>query len=271
MSSELAVFGTIQHAIGTHSHPVFDSLILVIGAKGDPMEHRQDISGAPLFYEGAVGWAHVEAHRLLDADRPEEGYRVLGAWLATHQGVGSDWIHVQWHMAVFEIATGHWTSAFGRFTQHILPSVSAGEAYTDAPSLVWRLSLTSPNGVEIPWEPVREAAVKGLSEHCAPYVELHHLLALAGAGDAPSIRCWRSERKSEASSLSGHVLHRMAEGLNAFAAQDFSRAAVLLAATAPRVSRLGGSRAQNQLFELISQEARSQAEGTSAFALRRAA
>jgi hypothetical protein len=63
----------------------------------------------------------------------------------------------------------------------------------------------------------------------------------------------------------------MADGLCAFAAQDYSRAAVTLAATAPRVSRLGGSRAQNQLFELISQEARWRAEGTSVFAIQRAA
>jgi hypothetical protein len=63
----------------------------------------------------------------------------------------------------------------------------------------------------------------------------------------------------------------MAEGLGAFATQDYSRAAVTLAAMAPQVSRLGGSRAQNQLFELISQEARWRAEGTSVFADQRAA
>jgi len=153
----------------------------------------------------------VEAHRLLDAGRPEEGHRVIGAWLATHEGTGSDWIHLQWHMAVFEIATGRWSSAFRRFARHILPAVSAGDAHTDAPSLLWRLSLASPGGVEIPWEPVRDAA------------------------------------------------------------QDYSRAAVTLSATAPQVSRLGGSRAQNELFEQISQEARSRAEGTSVFATQRAA
>jgi hypothetical protein len=231
----------------------------------------RDVSGALLFCEGASGWAHVEAHRLLDAGRPEEGHRMLGAWLTTHEGAGSDWIHLQWHMAVFEIATGRWTSAFQRYARQILPAVSAGDAYTDGPSLLWRLSLASPGGVEIGWEPVREAAIEGLRGINAPYVELHHLLALAGAGDGAAIRRWRSSRSRDGSSLSGHVLTRMAEGLGAFAAQDYSRAAVTLAATAPHVSRLGGSRAQNQLFELISQEARWRAEGTSVFAGQRAA
>jgi hypothetical protein len=232
---------------------------------------KVDISGSPLFCEGASGLAHVEAHRLLDAGRPEEGHRVLGAWLAAHEGAGSDWVHLQWHMAVFEIATGRSTAAFDRFARHILPTVSSGEAYTDAPSLLWRLSLTSPGRAQIPWEPVRDAAIEGLHRLSSPYVELHHLLALAGAGDASSINRWRSTRARGVSSLSDHILTRMAEGLGAFATQDYSRAAVTLAAMAPQVSRLGGSRAQNQLFELISQEARWRAEGTSVFADQRAA
>ena len=231
----------------------------------------RDAGGAPIFCEGASGWAHVEAHRLLDAGRPEEGHRVLGAWLATHEGAGSDWIHLQWHMAVFEIATGRWASAFQRYARQILPAVSAGDAHTDAPSLLWRLSLASPVGVEIGWEPVRDAAVEGLRGLSSPYVELHHLLALAGAGDGSSITRWRRTRARDASSLSDHVLSRMAEGLDAFAAQDYSRAAVTLTAMAPQVSRLGGSRAQNELFEQISQEARWRAEGTSVFATQRAA
>lgn len=231
----------------------------------------RDVSGSPLFCDGASGLAHVVAHHHLDAGQPEEGYRVLGAWLATHEGTASDWTHLQWHMAVFEIATGRWTSAFQRFLRHILPAVSAGEAYTDAPSLLWRLSLSSPGRAEIPWEPVREAAIEGVRAPSSPFVELHHLLAFAGAGDQSSIERWRSTRTREVSSLSGHVLTRMAEGLGAFVAQDYPRAAVTLTATARQISRLGGSRAQNELFELISQEARWRAEGTSVFADQRAA
>lgn len=231
----------------------------------------RDVSGAPLFCEGAEGFAHVVAHRLLDAGRPEEGHRWLGAWLATHEGAGSDWLHLQWHMAVFELATGRWASAHRRCICEILPAVSAGDAHTDGPSLLWRLSLTGTGRVELPWEAVRDAAVEGVREPSSPYAELHHLLAFAGAGDGLSIASWRSSRGRDASSLCDHVLTRMAEGLGAFTAQDYAQAAVTLASAAPQVWRLGGSRAQNELFELISLEARWRAEGTSVFAGRRAA
>jgi len=101
----------------------------VAGAKGEPMERtqaakivRKDVSGARLFCDGALGFAHVMAHRLLDAQQPEEGRRALGRWLDGREGSGSDWVHVQWHMAVFEIEMGRWSSASKRFWQHIEPA-----------------------------------------------------------------------------------------------------------------------------------------------------
>ena len=64
---------------------------------------------------------------------------------------------------------------------------------------------------------------------------------------------------------SAHVLTRMAEGLRPFATHDCERAAVRLATAAPQVSRLGGSRAQDELCELVAQKVRWRAEGTSVF------
>ena len=231
----------------------------------------RDITGAPIFCDGARGRAHVMAHRLLDAGQAERGHRLLGDWLATHEGEGSDWAHLQWHMAVFEIATERWRSAFERFVHEVLPAVYEGEAYTDGPSLLWRLSLTSPGRVEIPWETVCGAALVRLAAADEPYVEAHHLLAFAGAGDASSIERWLSSRKPVDSLPSDHILTRMAEGLSAFARRDYGGAAQALASVAPRVSQLGGSRAQNELFTFICHDARWRAEGASSFAHQRAA
>jgi hypothetical protein len=43
----------------------------------------------------------------------------------------------------------------------------------------------------------------------------------------------------------------MGVGLRAFAAEDYELSAVALASAVPKVSTLGGSHAQNQLFEQI--------------------
>ena len=71
-----------------------------------PRTTSHDVSGFGVFSQGDAGEAHVMAHRTLDEGRHELGHRLLGAWLKRHDGAGSDWTHLQWHMAVFEIAVG---------------------------------------------------------------------------------------------------------------------------------------------------------------------
>ena len=118
-----------------------------------------DISGFSVFAYGEIGVAHAQAHQLLDQGRNDLGYQLLSAWLKTHDGEGSDWVHVQWHMAVFEIALGLHADAAARFETHILPAVSGLKALTDAPQLAWRLSMADPSRRSLPWGPLRDAAI----------------------------------------------------------------------------------------------------------------
>ena len=64
----------------------------------------RDISGFALLSTGAGRSAHLMAHRMLDQQRYELGHQLLGAWLKQRTGNGGDWIHLQWHTAVFELA-----------------------------------------------------------------------------------------------------------------------------------------------------------------------
>ena len=105
-----------------------------------PRATSRDVSGFGVFSQGDAGDAHVMAHRMLDEERYELGHQLLGAWLDSHDGAGSDWTHLQWHMAVFEIAVGKWERAFARFEREILPvAISSDDALTDAPAMLWRL------------------------------------------------------------------------------------------------------------------------------------
>ena len=75
------------------------------------MPAARDISGFRIFAAGEAGAAHVIAHRLADRNLPGRGRRYLGDWLRTHQGAGSEWVHLQFHMALFELASGDWDAA----------------------------------------------------------------------------------------------------------------------------------------------------------------
>ncbi len=220
-------------------------------------ERCRDVSGFVLFSTGAAGSAHVMAHRALDQARCELGYQLLGAWLDGRAGMDSDWVHLQWHMAVFELALNHWNAAFTRFQEEILPTAATTEqALTDAPALLWRLSLAAQGPVELPWQPVRLTALARMRRPSSPYVELHNLLALAGAGDIASLDQWLQGRAPLARSRSEALVARMAVALRAYAAGEFESAATVLTNVVPYIGAIGGSRAQNQLFAQLTQAAR---------------
>ncbi|KPK66332.1 MAG: hypothetical protein AMS21_02695 [Gemmatimonas sp. SG8_38_2] len=216
-----------------------------------PRTQSRDVSGFGVFAHGDAGAAHVMAHRMLDEERHELGHQLLGAWLDRHEGAGSDWTHLQWHMAVFEIAVGRWDAALDRFEREILPvATSSADALTDAPAMLWRLWLTVPREVDLPWEPVRSTAVQNLGKHDCPYVELHCLLALAGARDVETLDHWLRIKRG-ARGERAKLLVRLVAGLRAFATNDQALAASILASCTPRIAELGGSQAQNRLFEEI--------------------
>ena len=208
----------------------------------------RDVSGFEIFSSGAAGVAHDIAHQMLDQGEHEAGYQMLGAWLESNDGAGSEWVHLQWHQGVFEIALGFWDEAYERCCTWIVPAAVEGdEALTDAPAMLWRLALAAPRAVELPWEAVRARATRSLERSLDPYVELHQLLALAGGGDIAGLDVWLERRTGEESPCS-ELLCELGSALRAFAMGDYATAGWLLTEAAPRVSELGGSRAQNDLF-----------------------
>jgi len=192
------------------------------------------------------------AHRMLDEGSIELGHRLLGEFLEGRSGSGSEWLHLQFHMAVFELELGYWDVAFNRFIEHLLPAAADGaDALTDAPALAWRLWLAAGSPTLFPWEPVRRAAAARLELHDDPWVDLHHALALAGAGDLDSLDRWFEIRRHRARTVRDHLVLQVAEGLSAHSTGDDLRAVAVLTSTLHRIPEIGGSRAQNQLFEQI--------------------
>jgi len=225
-----------------------------------PRAESRDVSGFGVFSGGDAGQAHVMAHRMLDEERYELGYRRLGAWLDRHDGAGSDWTHLQWHMAVFEIAVGRWEAALARFEREIMPvATSSDDALTDAPAMLWRLWLTAPREVALPWEPLRATAVRNLGRHQSPYVELHCVLALAGARDIETLDEWLRRHRHDKDERT-RLLVELVAGLRAFAASDYTQAGSAIDGIHGRISELGGSHAQNLLFKEIAEHCWAQVE-----------
>jgi hypothetical protein len=214
--------------------------------------NARDIGGCEVFSHGPSGEAHALAHRLTDTARWGLGRHLLGAWLDTRSGQGSDWVHLQFHMAIFELALGDWDAAHRRFLSEVLPTAaSTAEALTDAPALLWRLAFSAPESVMLPWEPIRRTALAHMWDTPDPFVQLHHLMALAGAKDTSSIALWLRTESRFASIKEQRVLERFALAMSALSSGAFLRAADLLHAVLPDLPEVGGSQAQNQLFDQL--------------------
>jgi hypothetical protein len=215
---------------------------------------HQDISGYTVFSTGDAGAAHVMAHQMLDDNEIELGHQLLGEFLENHSDSGSDWIHLHFHMAIFELAIGDWDASYTRFINEILPAATTTqEALTDAPALLWRLALTAPDAIELPWEALRKSAIVSMQRPSEPFVELHNLLALAGAGDLANMDRWLESRPAYDLSRRERLVVQMAVALRAFVNGSYEYAAITMQRTVPQLPEVGGSRGQNQLFQQLEQ------------------
>ena len=213
-----------------------------------------DRTGFRYFSEGAVGAAHDLAHRLLDENRLEEGWRRLGEvldGLDEELVTGPKGAHLQWHMAVFEIAVGRCAEAHDRFRAHLLPLVESEKVLTDAPSLLWRLWVADHReGLE--WNAVAAPARRVLHRGDASrYVLLHQALAVAGARDLTTIDAFLDRRYQASQPVLEYqresLFLRLVWALRTFANRDFACSAELFDCESS-IGMVGGSGAQNELF-----------------------
>jgi hypothetical protein len=157
---------------------------------------------------------------------------------------------------VFALETGRVKEARERYRRAILPAVPRGQALTDAPSLLWRLFLGGAVIEESDWAPVRDAALARVGDRASdPYLELHHLLALAAGRELGVLDRWLDAAVKAAHSPRRRSLLRLAWALRTFANRDYRAAAKLLDEAPSLVSLLGGSAAQNRLFARIAERA----------------
>jgi hypothetical protein len=230
----------------------------------DPASNRQatfvradgnvlDINGYELFSQGENGAVHALAHRMSDSGRCHLGHRLLGDWLASRNGEGSDWIHLQFHMAVFELALGDWNGAYGRFLTQVLPAASTTTcALTDAPALLWRLAISAPGSLALPWRPLRRTALARIEHDADPFIQIHHLLALAGAGDAACINVWLQHGERHP------LVERFGLACADLARRCYAEAGRRLQGLLRELPQIGGSHAQGQLFGQLADWARKQ-------------
>lgn len=202
--------------------------------------------------------AHAVAHVAEMEGRLQEGVK----WIA---GAATDWRgcsnfarHLRWHEALYHLDLAQHDRVIDLYDREV--SNPGSDEYLDianAASLLWRLEQAGAEPGDR-WHALAEHARRHVDDHALVFVDLHYLMALAGANDAAAVEqfiesCGRfaaSQRGSEAAVMSvvGLPLARAVWAHRRGQYADVVRELLLLRG---EIRRIGGSHAQRDVFEQL--------------------
>lgn len=208
-------------------------------------------------------WAqHALAHVMLTQGRIDEGAAFMTEASAGWAGLNSFMsTHNWWHLALFHLARGRDDLVLAIYDEHVWgiePAYSQDQV--GAVSLLARLEFA---GIDVgdrwgqlaPWLEARAEDV------VQPFLSLQYLYGLL-RGARPQAQTLLDAIRRKAEDAPEHIRATwrsialpVAHAIAAHAANDFAKAANLLAQALPKLSAIGGSHAQRDLFAQIELDA----------------
>lgn len=207
----------------------------------------------------AEPWAqHALAHVLLTEGRLHEGAAFLAAVSGQWQGLtsfmrGHNW----WHLALFRIELGDDAAALALYDHEVWGiDKTYSQDQIGAVSLLARLELA---GVAVGdrWQELAPWLANRVQDQVQPFLDMQYLYGLARAGrpEADALLAQIERHAPQAPAVSRRAWQQVAlpacRGLLAHARGDWVAAAGQLEQALPRLSAIGGSHAQRELFEQI--------------------
>jgi hypothetical protein len=217
---------------------------------GAPLIERS-LALAPRNAHGAHAWAHV----LYERGDERDGAAFVDAWLPDYPRDAQLHCHLSWHLALFELAQGRGDRAREIYIESIRPGTALSPSLpvlADSASLLWRSELAGAERRAEHWKDVASYARRVFPKIGIGFADAHCAVAYAAAGDGEALERWIAQlRRADAEGrlLSGSALPMVADGFGAFARGDYDGAIRVLAPAVDHFVRIGGSRAQRDLFE----------------------
>ncbi len=207
----------------------------------------------------ADAWSvHSVAHVLEMTERPEEGIAWVSGLEPSWSSVNNFRFHLYWHRCLYHLERGEFALVLKLYDEQIVSDI-ASNFYLDicnASSLLWRLELF---GLDVGgrWAELVEVSKCHVGDTDLIFVSLHYLMALIAGGDAAAadrliatIREWSLLDGTQARACAECGL-TLAKGLR-LARDGHHRAALeTMEPIRHKLDRIGGSRAQRDVFHMI--------------------
>ena len=201
-------------------------------------------------------WAqHALAHVMLSTGRVREGIDFLNGATKTWIELNSFmYTHNWWHKALFHISLGDTAAVLDAYDNHVWGiSPDYSQDQVGAVSLLARMEVA---GIDVGnrWEALAEYLKTRATDTIQPFLTLQYLYGLARAERSEADRLMQAvEDKARSATAWDHtVWHDVAlpaaRGVLAHARRDFASAARWLGIANPRLTEIGGSHAQRDLF-----------------------
>jgi len=222
---------------------------------GDPARGRRLVERSLSLHPRNAHAAHAFAHVFYEEGDSEGGAAFVGGWLPDYARASQLHCHLSWHLALFELGRGRVNQASSIYEDSIRPAVSLSAALgtlADCASFLWRCHLWGTGPAQLPWPDVREFARRAFPKPSMAFADEHHVMALAAAGDHDGVAERIAELRlmeKESRQPAGRVAGDVAEAMAAYAHEDWARAIALLEPVFKELVRVGGSRAQRDVFE----------------------
>ena len=197
---------------------------------------------------------HSMTHVHFERGDASSGEDFLGSWLQGFEAPASSYVHLSWHLALFEMAQGKYQETLDRYEKYIRPSVIANSmaALNDSASLMWRLQIYAGAPPPKPWGEVSKIAVSAANNPGAAFRDAHAALAFAGSGDYEAMGQMTSRLQNVAEkgdSFAREIILPLIQGIEAFGHENYTESARLIELVFPQLVRIGGSHAQREVFE----------------------
>lgn len=204
---------------------------------------------------GNANASHNLAHVFYETSDHAGGAGFLSGWLTGYERRAPYHCHLSWHVALFELASGHYQRVLDLYERDISPAVvQARTTLEDAASLLWRYQIYGCAEAEqvLPWRDVCELAARSAARPGYAFADAHAALAYVAAGDEAAANRQIDGLRSLAAkghSLAGDVVLPLAQGISAFAQGDYEGAIAAMEPVQEQLVRIGGSHAQQEVFE----------------------
>jgi len=228
---------------------------IALGEDGRIAAARPKIERSVMLNRNNAHAAHGVAHVCYEGDDADVGRDFLASWLVDYPRDGAFHGHLSWHLALFELAAGHWAAAQQRYRDAIVLDRHPGgpqQRMTDGAAFLWRSELAGHPRDAAAWRAYYDYGASALPRPGAGLADLHVIVtqAVMRDHDALDARIRQMEELArEGRYPSGSYLPELARGFVAFERGDYPAAIAALAPLARQSERIGGSRAQHDLIE----------------------